>query len=341
MNTELELYHDILFLGLRPWTNRDDADLKFKAKNREVVKEYFSFQPIYEVDFIKPLSSKRKYYHSIIENEATRYLNAMHNVLALDITENEKKYLVHIAIAKHITQKLKEISKIIIDNHYYLELIYPTSNQTVVDVNTLDEIYIIQYLKFQLIRIFLEIQEAFTEYLTDEKLSEEELHLKFFSEPAPVKSYLKEAIKLDFKAQTPQILPKTGSTQFKSLAFDFRLSKKGIKTFKEIIKDEKRFSHFEEELFVSNLIDENYNFQNKHGQIQLLAAVFVTLIKKGYFNKRLFPKNIEIKYLDIRKFLDHRYNSDTDKQFRIWANDPNKLADFVNKIYWLDNLPVC
>src|SRR5690606_33960864 len=106
-----------------------------------------------------------------------------------------------------------------------------------------------------------------------------------------------------------------------------------------IIKDSGRFSRFEEELFSHELIDENYNFKNQHGQIQELAAIFQTLIKKGYFNKRQFPKNKEIKPVDIRKFLDHRYNSNTDKQFRTWANKPDELADFVGSKYWIDKLP--
>lgn len=90
MNNELNLYHKILFLELRPWTNREVAETKYKELMQGISKEHFTFQPLYEVDFPKPLTAKRKYYFSIIENEATFYLNNFQQIIAGALNEKEK-----------------------------------------------------------------------------------------------------------------------------------------------------------------------------------------------------------------------------------------------------------
>ncbi|MBD3749341.1 MAG: hypothetical protein IE931_07590 [Sphingobacteriales bacterium] len=339
MNNELNLYHKILFLELRPWTNREVAETKYKELMQGISKEHFSFQPLYEVDFPKPLTAKRKYYFSIIENEATNYLNNFQQIIAGALNEKEKQYWVHTTLTKVLSQKLREVSKVIDDSQYFFQQLSAASKASTPESKIQDEAYILQYLKYQLIRIYLEIQETFSSHLKEEAISEEELHQQYFSEQAPSKSFIIEAVKLNLPLPASQVTAKPQTVQFTVKAFDFRTEKKGIIPYEAIIKDSGRFSRFEEELFSHELIDENYNFKNQHGQIQELAAIFQTLIKKGYFNKRQFPKNKEIKPVDIRKFLDHRYNSNTDKQFRTWANKPDELADFVSSKYWIDKLP--
>ena len=72
-----------------------------------------------------------------------------------------------------------------------------------------------------------------------------------------------------------------------------------------------------------------------------LAACYHQLIRKGYFQKRLYPGKIEVKNRDITKFLDHRYRTDVDKQFRLWDNDQAELLKFIEKDYWLDHITPC
>lgn len=176
MNNELSLYHNILFLGLRPWKKRDVSESKYKELILTINKEAFSFQPLYEVTFQKPLTAKRKYYHALIENEDTQYLNNFHSIFAGAEKVVEKKYWVHTTLAKVISQKLKETSKAIEDNQYYLDQLLTGTKSKSVAAYFFDETYIIQFLKYQLIRIYLEIQEAFQDYLKEDAISEEELH---------------------------------------------------------------------------------------------------------------------------------------------------------------------
>jgi len=341
MNNELSLYHNMLFLDLRPWKKRDVSESKYKELMQSISKGAFSFQPLYEVAFEKPLTAKRKYYHALIENEATQYLNNFHSIFAGAEKVNEKKYWVHTTLTKVISQKLKETSKAIEDNQYYLDQFLTCKKSKSVAAYIFDETYIIQFLKYQLIRIYLEIQEAFQDYLKEDAVSEDELHSIYFLEQPPSKSILVEAKKIKLPTPASQVNAKPDTVQFIPKAFDFRTDKKGVLSYKTIVKDANRFSRFEEELFSQGLIDVDYTFGNQHGQIQEMAAIFHTLIKKGYFNKRNFEKKKDIKPIDIRKFLDHRYESNTFKQFQTWGYKPTELAGFVEARYWIDHLPAC
>jgi hypothetical protein len=338
MDTELELYHKILLLELRPWTNREVTEAKFKEMLQKVKPQHFVFQPIYEVDFPKPLTAKRKYYHAIIENEAIRYLNNFHQIIEGCLNDKERKYWVHTTLTKVFVPKLKEVSKIIDDNTYTLELV-SSGAKSKADKNTLEEAYIIQHVKYQLIRLYMEIQETYKAFLKDDEMPEEELHQVYFTEEAPSKSLLIEAEKIKLAKPASKVEVKESTDSIRILKSDFRDPSKGVLDYNTIIKNSSRFASFEEQLFLHGYIDKDYNFYNKHGQIQELAAIYHVMINKGYFSPKDFNKNKMLKPLDYRKFLDHRYNAKTDKQFRTLGNEPEKVAEFLEANYWLENLP--
>ena len=47
-----------------------------------------------------------------------------------------------------------------------------------------------------------------------------------------------------------------------------------------------------------------------------------------------------IKDVDIRKFLDHRYQTNLDKQFRNYRQNAEALAEYIDSQYWLTSLPL-
>lgn len=332
----LDTIQNILFLELRPWLNKTITEAKYKQLHEELKKAHFSYQPLYETVFPKPLTAKRKYYQALIENEVIDYLNDINTEISAASIANEKKYWVHTALTKVLSQKLRDTSKVIESLDYGLTNLANKS----VNADIKDDTYIIQYLRLQLSRAYLEIQNRYQEYLKDEKLSFTELNEKYFSEALP-ESHLKEASKIKLHTSSTQIISNKPDPEFETKAFDFRPVKgKNILDYKTVVKNQNRFSSFEEQLFTNGLIDKNYDFQNKHGQIQELAAIYHALIQKNYFNQRRFPGNKPIKEVDVRRFLDHRYKSSTQKQFNTWSNDRDKLADFVNQRYWIDKLPV-
>ena len=345
MNNDLTLFNKILFLDLRPWKNRSFTDDKFKTLFDKLQKVHFSFQPLYELTFPKPLTAKRKYYQLLIDSEVIQYLNNLYSIITSATNESEKFYWLHSTLTKVLVQKFKEVSKTINDNQYFLDSLNSKLKDKNIDSKTQDEIYIIQLLKAQLIRMYLEIQNGFTKLLTFDALSENEILELYFTDPSPDKSYLIDAANLNLNLNlvpaTTLYKDKPSNVQFKAITDDIRKAKKGILDYKTIIKNPERFASIEEQLFNEDLIDLNYNFNDKHGQKQLMAAIYQKLIMKGYFNKKAFQPLKDIKHVDIRKFLDHRYNTNLDKQFRTWGNSPTELADFVEKTFWIDNLPVC
>ena len=341
MNPSLTDFHRILFLELMPWQIQDWPASKFKELNHSLVKILPAVQPFFKVELGKALSPKRAYFYSIIDSASNKYLNEIFQIHGAITKASEYKYWAHLELTKTLAAKLNETENIISKKNLQLEKLNPNLKSQTDDANHQDEIFIIQTLKHHLIRLYLEVQELFKDHLSEASRTEEEIHQIYFSEIPSPNSFIKPAEKFNlpgpiFKTQT-KALP----TEFKVKSIDFRPEKKGVLPYDTIVKDRSRFSQVEAELFSHDLIDENYNFRNKHGQIHVLSAVFQTLIKKGYFLKRDFVKKSEIKPVDIRKFLDHRYGASTDKPFRIWGNSPKELEKFVASEYWIDKILHC
>lgn len=334
MSNDLELYHRILFIE-RPWLDTATTDAKYQQLLYELSMENFAQQPLYELSFPKPLTPKRKFYSAIIANEAIRFLNSIHTLMNSGLIENEKKYHIHKTLSKRLPALLHETEKIITSQKLYFAHI----EDPAFDKKIKEDAYVIQYLKYRLIALFLEIQKRFADYLKEEILSDGEVSSIYFSEvynnslikPAPnVYSFPKQITKTPIK-----------KNKFSSKKGDFRTAMKGIMLYEDIISDAQSFANVEEVLFDVNLIDEEYNFTSVHTEKQKLAAIYHVLIRKGYFKKRNFIKKKPITDVDIRKFLDRRYNTNLDSQFRHWRRNPDGLASFIKPFAWIDNLPHC
>jgi hypothetical protein len=129
------------------------TDARYEQLLHAVSKENFAHQPLYELSFVKPLTPKRKYYQAIISNEAIRFLNSVHNLIKDALNDNERKFHIH-KILKNLPAKLHETEKIIASRNLYFSLIDDTTR----DKKLRDDAFIIQCLKYQLICLYLEIQ---------------------------------------------------------------------------------------------------------------------------------------------------------------------------------------
>jgi len=348
MTPSLDIYHRILFLDLRPWTLTGVSEAKFKQNLNDFKKTFHQFQPIYELSLPKPLTNKRKYFQTLIESDAIAFLNLIHQQLKDSINDQAKTYLVHMALTRTLSTKFKEVQQILIDRDCMTDVFISTYDLTKVSPSQADEAYILSMLKHHLVRLYIEVQENYLQFLKTESLSENEIYLKYFNHPTPNPSLIIPAPKIEHVTPANPLLKAESSTNFKPLAADVRDPAKGILSYQDIIKDSDRFSSFEESLRIYDYIDDNYNFSDRHGMKNNLAMIYHHLIKKGYFNKRKFlgkkgnkdiKENKEIKEVDIRKFLDHRYNTDVDKQFRSYRNKPEEISSFVDQHYWLSSMP--
>lgn len=341
MEKLLETYQRIFFLDLRPWLTANEQEAKFKQLLAETPKEYYDYQPNFKLSFTKPLKSVLQYYVQLIDSEAANFLNTLHAEMASSITDSEKKYIINHAINHLLNPAFLEVNNIIAERSY-LPVLFDESLKIHPNQASLsNQSFIFHYLKHQLVRLLMEVQEAFSFYLKEPALTLNEIYHKYYQEPEPTPPIIVKSERLS-KAKAHAV-PK-GIVQlpaFNAITSDVRVAKKGVYTYDQLIKNPSRFAKAEEELFQNGYIDNNSNFTDKHGQKQFLAAFYHQLISKGYFNKRVFPENIVVKDLDIRKFLDHRYNANVDKQFRNWDNNKQALAEFTEKYYWLDRLLSC
>ncbi|MDD4192078.1 MAG: hypothetical protein PHI28_12155, partial [Mangrovibacterium sp.] len=185
MANELEKYNAILFLELRPWLNSDEPDLKFRQRFAEVEKEYYTYRPNYELDFIKPLSYFRKYYKAIIDREAVIFLNDLHTNVTASETVEEKKYHVHTALARTLSRTFRDVVQILTERNYSPDHFDLNLGSNPKNRSLSDESFVVHYLKHELVRLHLEIQESYTDYLKEERLSEEEVYFKYYNESAP------------------------------------------------------------------------------------------------------------------------------------------------------------
>lgn len=122
---------------------------------------------------------------------------------------------------------------------------------------------------------------------------------------------------------------------------DFRDIKKGVLKYEQIIKNPDRFARFEELLYENHYIGTNYVFKKKHGQINEMAMIYHYLINMSYFNERCLPTIRKITDLDIRNFLNYRYQADIIKQFNTFSNNTKEINTFVENNRWLEKLPHC
>jgi hypothetical protein len=318
MSNELEMYHNILFID-RPWLDNKTSGQKYQQLYHALSKENLAQQPIYEFAFPKPLTSKRKYFYKLFENEANRYINTIHSLISQASNENEKKYWIHPTLTKKLKDKLTQTETVIKSNNFFLSHIDDKSHEQ----KHTDDAYIIQCLKYQLIRLYLEIQNSFPAYVKEDLLTEDDIHSLYFSEPAPAKSFLVPATPLNLPKPATAIVIKPAEQTFKVIKGDIREDQRGILNYADIIAKPDSFALAEEEFFSSELLDLQYKFIKKRGNVEKMAALYHILIQKQHFKTHSFKDGRKkITDLQIRKFLNHRYIATIDREFRNFKDKP-------------------
>ena len=122
MPNDLPTFNAILHLHLRPWKTTE-SEQKFRELLYSLPTENYRQQPLFEVIFPKPLSEKTKYYHAIINNEATTYLSTLHQVITASSNNNEKKFHIHTALSKRLKAKLEDTQRVIGSSQLFFSII--------------------------------------------------------------------------------------------------------------------------------------------------------------------------------------------------------------------------
>lgn len=339
----LSVYSEILYKTLRPWKINSDNERVWENKIYETKRKVNSFQPHFKVSLPGNLNNIRKYYSLIIENEAIEYLNDFHKEMKETIIKEENIYLIKRALHSNINQILKDIDQIITERKYSMDFILSNTPIAQTDVAIANESYIFFFLKYQTLRIYRELRKVYESGFDVGILTDEDLMYKYFREGVENLKYIVEADKIEgLNSITIRERPKP-KLPFEDKPFDFRISKKGVYTYDQMVKNPKLFSVIEEYLYDNEIINKDYIFQeSSQGMTKLKFATLVhQMYKLKYFNSFMPNKKKKINDLDIRKFINHRYQTDIDRQFRELKNDDEKLREMIEKDYFIGNIGVC
>jgi len=335
MDNKLKLYNDILFGKLRPFRNRNILQIKFRELTKEIKEEYYSHQPNFEVDFFPPHTDKAKYYRKLIFNEGIRYFNHITDKVENAIGDDVKTLWIKSTLSGIIADKLSQTNAEIERLNYPISNIDPKGNHRLKETNLSEETYIYQYLKVQLIQLFLDIQENFEDYVDDDILNEDEIYLRYFHEAAPNPSFIKEAPKINPPSEFPtpekEIL-------FEPVLGDIRPITSSKATYDTIIYKPRLFAEIEKKLYEYDIIDIGSRFipNRETSNHRLLAAVIHELIQNGYFRRNIIGTHKKYSDIDIRKYIDERYLTDTEQQFRRLTEEQIQFAK--TKLPWLEKI---
>lgn len=225
MNNDTKTLDNILYHSLRPWLDQNTLDEKFASKLSEVKIASPAFKFQYEIDFQRPFNHKTKYYSKLIINETIKNCNQLHELISRDNNPKLIKYWLNDSLDKKLKTRLTDIGKLIKAKNYFLEFINPRKITLEIDQDHKSNTYIVHLLKFAYMHIYLELQEAFKDWI-DDRLIEEDFYTQLLYDPIPKTPNLKEIIVIEVESKltipkkiqsTPQQISLT-SFSYKQLA---------------------------------------------------------------------------------------------------------------------------
>lgn len=285
----------------------------------------YESNPIYIVDIKNPLAIKEKYYFKLIAKESQKIYNEMIADFHPQATHPELQFS-YTVFFNRLEQYLLEINT-------YL------SSRTLNN----DDSKIINFLRVNVIHIFMELQEQFTKFASKDYISLEEVYEHYFKMSPPETSELipSELYEVKDISKASETIEK--QVIFKAILGDleFRATKKNHLQYDEIIAKKDRFAKAEELLFDAGIINDEYCFiaNRANNNKSQLAAFYHTIINKGYFNDKIFQPFRKIDHKEYVRFLNHRYNTDTSKMFNNFKNNPEAASEITLFNIWFKNIP--
>lgn len=295
------LYWYPSFVSALPKSDNEQASIPLKL------------QAVYEVtyDLVQNETCTRVYWY--VENAVHQYLNNLQ--VLLDASDKRTyPYILQEKASKPMEQLLLKL------NVQMGEEVEPSQDRKIC----------LEILQTFLVWCYAEVCEKRLELLKEDEVPLFQIYQGYFQSEEPNPPCIHERI-TTLETQpinSPKLLTQTKPVKPKT-------------TFEQLIQIPDQFQRAEQLMMENKLIDENRKAIVNHGNRKYLAAVYVQLIKQGYFHKRIFPENIPIRPIDIRKFLDNRYTVKLPKQFNYWLKNDKEHTTYIEKYFWLENLQAC
>ncbi|WP_421976347.1 DUF6617 family protein [Roseivirga seohaensis] len=196
MSQYLTQIRELLFREYRPWMMESYSEAKFKQLLNAIKTPAEKVAPHFAIEFDRPITFKRKFFVELINADAIEFLNEIHTAVRRSESTNHKKFQVYNALNKSIKDLLIATNNTLSERELDESLFKPV-NGKIRKGNDADEAFIFHYLKHQLIRLYLEISEAYPSYRKSENLELEDLYETHFSETAPVQPVIIPQIEID------------------------------------------------------------------------------------------------------------------------------------------------
>src|SRR5690606_23494571 len=212
----------ILDYELRPWLAQNSMDDVFAAKFRSL-KEYTPQQPLqFEIDFFRPFDNKTKYYSRLILNTVKSDFDALYQKIDEDRNENLIRYYLNDTLNKRLKTRLKDLGNLLKEKDYALAYINPKNTPHQLDQAHKANTYIMQLLKLAYMQLYLEVQEAFKNWVDDD-LIVEDFYTQLLNEPIPEQLPIKKLQVIEVapgSVKKPKPKPTDKPIQFNSFFYN-------------------------------------------------------------------------------------------------------------------------
>lgn len=212
----------ILDYELRPWLAQNSMDDVFASKFRSL-KEYIPQQLLqFEIEFYRPFDNKTKYYSRLILNTVKSDFDTLYQTIDEDRNENLIRYYLNDTLNKRLKTRLKDLGELLKKKDYALAYINPKKTSHQLDQAHKANTYIMQLLKLGYMQLYLEIQEAFKDWV-DDVFIVEDFYTQLLNEPIPEQLHIR---KLQVIEVTPEPVrkpkPKTADKPIPFNSFTYK-----------------------------------------------------------------------------------------------------------------------
>lgn len=181
----------ILDYELRPWLTQNSMDDVFASKFRSL-KEYTPQQPLqFEIEFFRPFDNKTKYYSRLILNTVKSDFDILYQTIDEDRNENLIRYYLNDILNKRLKTRLKDLGELLKEKDYALAYADPINTSYQLDQTHKANTYIMQLLKLGYMQLYLEVQEAFKDWV-DDVFIVEDFYTQLLNEPIPEQLHIKK-----------------------------------------------------------------------------------------------------------------------------------------------------
>ena len=185
------IFEQVLRGDLQPWRQENEHNEQFASIIADIDQTEPQFQELYNFEFYRYFNNKTRYYHKLITNDTVNFCNQNIAQIGSDDDRRIIKFKLGKMLKKTLPTYLRDIAKVIKTSDYSLVYINPHKSTFDYDAAHKSDTYVVQLLKVALVKAYLEIQNAFKDYIKDFYMELEDLYLQYLNEPIPENSFLK------------------------------------------------------------------------------------------------------------------------------------------------------